>query len=113
MLQHFWKESLVPDTLNEYVFGGLFQESFYCAECKAIEKHPIQRLPDVISISIKGITVQTNLDYHFTTELVEKRYLKCPSVNSWKSQEIIVCPSPLIIQLKCFTFNKITKVTKS
>ena len=112
LLEHFWKESSVPDTLNESIFGGLIQESFYCAECKNIEKHPIQRLPDIINISIEGKTVQTSLDSHFITELVEKRCSKCPSVNSWKSQEIIVSPSTLIIQLKRFAFNEMTRVTK-
>ena len=75
-------------------------------------QQPIQRMPDVISISIEGETVQTSVDSHFTRELVEKNCPKCHSRKSWKSQEIIVYPSTLIIQLKRFTFNEITKVPK-
>ena len=84
----------------------------HCAECENIEKQPIQRMPDVISISIEGETVQTSVDSHFTRELVEKNCPKCHSRKSWKSQEIIVYPSTLIIQLNRFTFNEITKVPK-
>ena len=112
LLEHFWKESSVPDTWNESIFGGLFQESFQCTECENVEKHNIKRLPDVISISIEGETVQKSIDSHFSRELVEKNCSKCHSQKSWKSQEIIVYPTTLIIQLKRFTFNEVTRVSK-
>ena len=112
LLEHFWKESSVPDTWNESIFGGLFQESFQCTECENVEKHNIKRLPDVISISIEVETVQKSIDSHFSRELVEKNGSKCHSQKSWKSQEIIVYPTTLIIQLKRFAFNEMTRVTK-
>ena len=91
LLEHFWKESTVPDTLNESVFGGLFQENFYCAECENIEKHPIQRLPDVISVCIEGETVQTSIYSHFSRELIEKKCLKCYLIIKFCSVCLFVC----------------------
>ena len=111
LFEHFWKEQSIPSTLNESVFGGLFQESFLC-ECGKKETKFIQRLPDVISVPIKGETVQNCLDCYLSSEQIEKKCQFCPSLKSFKSIDIIVPPSTLIIHLNRFTYDEKTKTTK-
>ena len=97
--------------LNESLFGGLFQESFLC-ECGKKDTNPIQRLPDIISVSIEGETTQRCLDSYFSREQIERKCSDCQSLKSLKSVEIIVPPSTLILHLKSFTYDEMTKATK-
>ena len=111
LFEHFWGEQSIPSTLNESVFGGLFQESFLC-ECGKKETNQIQRLPDIISVSINGETAQRCLDSYFSIEQIERKCSDCQSPKSLKSVEIIVPPSTLILHLKRFTYDEMTKATK-
>ena len=61
LLEHFWKELSLTDSLNETVFGGLYQETYKC-ECGHTEKHPLHKLPDIRQIPICGNSTQTCLD---------------------------------------------------
>ena len=111
LLEHLWDEVSIPLSLNESVFGGLFQESFLC-ECGNEEKHPIKRLPDIISVPIQGETAQTCLDSYLFREQIEKKCSNCQSLRCWKSAEIIVPPSTIILHLKRCTYEEVTKITK-
>ena len=110
LLEHFWKELPIPVTLNETVFGGLYQESFLC-ECGNKVKHEIQELPELISVSINGYTIQSCLDSHFSQEQIEKRCPMCPLLKCLKSVEIIVPPATLILQLNRFSYDRTSKTT--
>ena len=110
LFEHFWKELPIPAILNETVFGGLCQESFLC-ECGNKEKHPIEGLPDIISISIKGETIQTCLDSYLSQEQVERKCSMCPLLKCWKSVDILVPPSTLILQLKRFSYDRTSETT--
>ena len=110
LFEHFWKELPISATLNETVFGGLCQESFLC-ECGNIVKRPIEGLPDIISVSIKGDTIQTCLDSYLSQEQIERKCSICSSLKCWKSLEIIIPPSTLILQLKRFSYDRISETT--
>ena len=88
-----------------------FPGQFSC-ECGKKETKSIQRLPDVISVPIKGDTVQNCLDHYLLSEQIEKKCSTCPSLKSFKSVDIIVPPSTLILHLNRFYYDEKTKTTK-
>ena len=105
LLEHFWIESSIPNSLGDVIFGGIFQESYQC-ECGNIEKPPIKILPDILSLPIQGDTVQTCLDDYFASEKIKKKCSNCKSMESFKSSELLVPPSTLILQLKRFSYHE-------
>ena len=105
LLQHFWNEPTIPNKLGDDVFGGLVQECYTC-ECGNIEKHPIEILPDILSLPIQGETVQTCLNAYLASEKIDKKCSNCESMKSSKSSEILVPPSTLILQLKRFSYDE-------
>ena len=111
LLEHFWNEPFLPASLNESVFGGLYQESFIC-ECGNEDKHPIKSLPDILSVPVEGYTTQTCLDSFLEKEEIERTCPACQSLKGWKNKEIIVPPSTLILQLKRFSFEEDTYSSK-
>ena len=61
-------------------------------------------LPDLLSLPIKGESVQTCLDAYFTCEKVDRECSICQSIKSSKTTEISIPPSTLILQLKRFSY---------
>ena len=105
LLEHFWKELPIADSLNETIFGGLAQETYHC-ECGTIEKKPLQRLSDVLSIPVIGNSAQTCIDAYLASEQLSRKCQKCNSNRSSKSIEIVLPPSTLILHFKRYTFNE-------
>ena len=103
LLEHFWVEPTIPDNLGEAVFGGIFQECYHC-ECGNVEQHPMKVLPNILSLPIKGDSVQTCLDAYFACEKIDKRCSNCQSMQSLKTTEISVPPTTLILQLNRFSY---------
>ena len=111
LLEHLWNELPSADTLQETVFGGLFEENLKC-ECGNTDKLHIKRMYDVLSIPINGDNIQTSLDGYFSTEVIDRKCAHCPSTSCSKSVNIVLPPSTLILHLLRFTYDESTKEAK-
>ena len=111
LLEHLWNELPSNDRLQETVFGGLIVENLKC-ECGNSEKLPIQRLTDILSIPIRGETIQTCLDGYFSTEVIDRKCTSCSSTICSKSINIVIPPSTLILHLLRFTYDESTNQTR-
>ena len=63
-------------------------------------------LPDILSLPIQGETIQKCLDAYFASEEITKRCSNCMSLKSYKSSQLLVHPSTLILQLKRFSYHE-------
>ena len=104
MFEHMFKDSNVSNNIDENLFGGLYQEKIIC-ECGNLTELPIQRLSEILSIQLKGPTMQSCITDFFSEEEIRYNCTKCQRKKATKHIEIVTEPSTLIIQLKRYEYD--------
>jgi uncharacterized UBP type Zn finger protein len=101
VFEHLWNNSAIPLNLKENIFGGLSQEVLSC-KCGHTEELPVNNMPEILPIAVKGVNIQTCLANYFSDETVKWKCPRCLESNASKSVNIIQEPETLLLQLMRF-----------
>ena len=104
LIEHLWNEPAVPAILKEKIFGGLHQDVLKCP-CGNIVELPIQEMPELLPIQLRGQTIQSCVEESFSPQNVEWNCPKCKKSQAKKETKIIKEPETLILQLMRYKFN--------
>ena len=105
LLEHFLNEPEIPQNLKDLIFSGLSQNTLSCP-CGNKEELPVQHLPEVIPIQVKGRTIQACLDDFLAPEDIEWKCPICTSSRVLRNISIIVEPTVFIFQLMRYKYDE-------
>jgi uncharacterized UBP type Zn finger protein len=114
LLEHFWNEPIMENSLRDEVFGGLSQNILSC-KCGREEELQVQHMPEVIPLQIKGKSVQSCLNDFLAAEDIEWNCPSCSSSRVLRRIAIIIEPKIIILQLMRYKYDearqRINKIT--
>ena len=108
LLEHFWTESVMDNSLRDEVFGGLSQNILSC-KCGREEELQVQHIPEVIPLQLKGGSIQSCLDDFMAVEDIEWNCPSCISSIVLRRMVIIAEPQTIILQLMRNKYDEVRR----
>ena len=109
LLEHLWSHPATPPAIKDEVFGGLSQNTL-CCRCGHEEELQVQYMPEVISIQVKGESIQSCLDDYFAEEDVKWSCPKCKLSPVLRRSSVIQEPKTLILQLMRYKYEDVKQI---
>ena len=67
--EHLFTETVLPNDIDEKIFGGIFQEKLTCT-CGKSKLLPFQKLPEIWTIQIEGESIQSCIDIFLALKML-------------------------------------------
>ena len=111
VFEHMFQDHTTSNNIDDIMFGGLFQETLVC-KCGNVKELPVQKLSEVFTIQLHGLSVQSSMENFLKDEELESECGKCQNQVLVKKFEILAEPSTLIIQLKRYKYEERRTIKK-